>query len=183
MSSVKLQMNINLDGKWDNGLTDFSIANLTNVGCILLGRITAEGFIPYWQNIANDPNDSLYQLGKALTDIPKVVISNSMKTSLWDNTTVAHGNISEVVKTLKRKDGKSVIVYGGDSFVTSLLQHELIDEFYLLVNPAAIGNGQQTFNPLKNQLPLNLKECKSFGCGVVLFHYTMNGIDEKGHSI
>jgi hypothetical protein len=47
----------------------------------------------------------------------------------------------------------------------------LIDEYYVLVNPAAIGNGQQTFNPLKNELDLKLMQCKPFACGALLLFY------------
>ncbi|WP_431200796.1 dihydrofolate reductase family protein [Mucilaginibacter sp. P19] len=65
-----------------------------------------------------------------------------------------------------------ILVYGGDSFVSSLIQHDLVDEFYLLVNPAEIGNGQQTFNPLKNDLELKLVNCEPFACGAALLYYT-----------
>lgn len=171
MRKLKLQMNILLDDKWDNGMTNFSIANLKNVDCILLGRNTAEGFIPYWGEVASNPKDNLYKLGKPLAETPKVVFSKKLKTSKWDNATIVRGDIAKEIKTLKKKKGKDIIVYGGDSFVSSLIQHDLIDEFYLLVNPVAIGDGQPIFNPLKNNLQLTLVKCKPFACGAVLLHY------------
>jgi len=164
-------MNIALDNKWDRGMSDFSINNLKNVDCILHGRKTAEGFIPYWKDVANDPKNSEYELGRRFTDIPNVVFSNTLQVSMWDNTTIIKGEITEEIKALKNKKGKDIIVYGGESFVSSLIQHDLIDEFYLLVNPAAIGNGQQTFNPLKDDLKVTLTNCEPFACGIVLLCY------------
>jgi len=172
MRKLKLQMNLSLDNKWDSGMSNFSIDNLENVDCILHGRKTGEGFIPYWAEVASNPNDNEHKLGRLFTNIPNVIFSNTLKVSKWNNTTIMTGDITEEIKALKNKKGKDIIVYGGDSFVSSLIQHDLIDEFYLLVNPVAIGNGQQNFNPLKNDLELKLVKCKPFACGTVLLCYT-----------
>jgi len=172
MRKLKIQMNIALDNKWDKGMSDFSIENLNNVDCILHGRKTGEGFIPYWTEVANNPDDSEYRLGKRFAEIPNIIFSNTLKESKWDNTTIIRGDIAEAISALKNKDGKDIIVYGGDSFVSSLIQHDLIDEYYILANPASLGNGQQTFNPLKNDLQLKLLRCKPFACGTVLLLYT-----------
>jgi len=171
MRKLKLQMNISLDGKWDDEMTRFSIDNLKKVDSILLGRVTAEGFIPYWAEVAKNPKDSFYKLGKLLHDIPKVVFSKKLKTGKWDNATIVKGDITKQVKTLKKKKGKDIIFYGGDSFASSLIRHNLVDEFYLLVNPAAIGNGKTIFNPLQNNSRLTLKKSKPFPCGTVLLYY------------
>src|SRR6185295_18391066 len=97
MRKLKVQMNISLDGKWDRGMSKFSVENLNNVDCILHGRKTGEGFIPYWTEIAKKPNDSEYELGRLFTTIPNVVFSNTLKVSQWDNTTVLRGDITEQV--------------------------------------------------------------------------------------
>ncbi|MBO9674850.1 MAG: dihydrofolate reductase [Sphingobacteriaceae bacterium] len=172
MRKIKLQMNILLDNKWDSGMSEFSIDNLTNVDCILHGRKTAEGFIPYWTEVANNPDDAEHKLGKRFAEIQNAIFSNTLKNSKWGNTVIINGNLAEAIKALKNKDGKDIMVYGGDSFASSLIQHDLIDEYYVLANPAALGNGQQTFNPLKNELELKLEESKAFACGAVLVHYS-----------
>ncbi len=171
MRKLKLQMNLALDNKWDSGMSNFSIDNLKNVDCILHGRKTAEGFIPYWAEVASNPGDSENKLGKLFTDIPNVVFSNTLQVSKWNNTTIIKGGIKEEIDALKSNNGKDIIVYGGESFVSSLIQHDLIDELYLFANPVAIGNGLQTFNPLKNDLQLTLSKCEPFACGVVLLCY------------
>lgn len=183
MRKLKLQMSMSLDGsvtetegatnfKWGNELRSFSTENLIDVDNILLGRNTAEDFIPYWAEVATNPANSDYEFGKLLTDIPKIVFSNELKTSKWENTTIVKGDIVEEVNALKNKKGKDIIVYGGVSFVTSLVEHGLIDEFYLLVNPFAVGNEQTIFKSLKNDLQLTLEKCEPFACGTVLMSYS-----------
>lgn len=157
--------------QWDDEAYKFCIDNLKNVDCILLGRNTAEGFIPHWRGVANNPKDSEYKLGKPLTNIRKIVFSKKLKTSKWDNATVAKGDIVKEIKALKKRKGKDMIVYGGYSFVSSLIQHGLIEEYFLLVNPVAYGSGEPIFNSLKNNLQLKLETCNPFPCGIVLLHY------------
>ena len=172
MRKLKIQMNISLDNKWDSGMSNFSIDNLKDVDCILHGRKTGEGFIPYWTEVANNPNDGEYKLGKRFSEIPNVVFSDTLTASKWDNTTLIKGDIKQEIGALKNKKGKEIIVYGGESFVSSLIQHDLVDELYLLINPAAIGNGKQTFNPLKNDSKLKLVKCNPFDSGTVVLCYT-----------
>ena len=157
--------------EWDKEAWQFCIDNLKNVDRILLGRKTAEGFISHWKGVTDNPKDSDYKLGKPLTDIPKIVFSRKRKTSKWDNATIANGDIVKEIKTLKKKKGKDMIVYGGYSFVSSLIQHELIDEYFLLINPVAYGSGEPIFNSIKKNLQLKLEKCKPFACGIVLLHY------------
>lgn len=172
MRKLKLQMTVSLDGKWDQGMWDFCVENLSNADCILHGRKTAEEFIPYWTKVANNPHDNDYIIGKLLTEIPNVVLTNTIEASKWDNATLIHGDISEAVTALKNKSGKDIIAYGGHSFVSSLARYDLIDEYYLLVNPVALGDGKQAFNPLHHSPELQLVECRPFTCGAVLLHYT-----------
>lgn len=171
MRKLKVQMNISLDNVWDSGMSNFSLDNLKDVDCILHGRKTGEGFIPYWTDVANNSNDNEHKLGKRFSEIPNVVFSNTLTVSKWENTTLIKGDLQQEIEDLKNKKGKEIMVYGGDSFVSSLIEHDLVDELYLLINPAAIGNGQQTFNPLKKDIKLKLVKCSPFESGTVLLYY------------
>jgi len=171
MRKLKVQMNIALANKWDRGMSEFSLENLADVDCLLHGRKTGEGFIPYWSEVAGSPEDDEHQLGKRFAEIPNVIFSNTLTASKWNNTTIIGGKLSDAIRTLKNKKGKDIIVYGGDSFVSSLIQDDLVDELFLMVNPASLGNGQQTFNPLTADLKLTLTACKPFSSGTVLLHY------------
>lgn len=171
MRKLKIQMNILLDNKWDNGMSEFSIDNLQNVDCILHGRKTAEGFIPYWNEVANNTSDPEHILGKRFAEIAQAVFSNTISKSKWNNTTIINGEIKDAISKLKNKSGKDILVYGGDSFVTSLLQQGLVDEVYLLINPASLGNGQVSFNPLRINPDLRLTDNKRFNCGTIMLQY------------
>jgi dihydrofolate reductase len=74
---------------------------------------------------------------------------------------------------LKSQDGKDIIVYGGASFDSSLIKAGLIDEFYLFVNPAAIGNGMTIFKDLKEIQKFNLVKSIAFDCRIVLLFYEL----------
>ena len=184
MRKIKLQMTISIDGFvkskyggpdiWDNDVTRFCVRNLDNVDTILLGRNTAEGFVPYWKDVAENPEAEYFPLGKPLTDIPKVVFSNTIKENTWENTSIISGDLNEAVKKLKSENGKDIIVYGGVSFVSSLILYDLVDEFSFLYYPYAGGQGEQIFDKLKNTLTLSLKNCKAFPCGIVLLEYDRN---------
>ncbi|RNL90781.1 dihydrofolate reductase [Sinomicrobium pectinilyticum] len=156
---------------WDEEVKNFSVDNLTYVDNILLGRNTADEIVTYWGGVANDPNNNDHEFGKLVTDIPKIVFSNKPETNKWNNTTIINGDIIEEINILKKKEGKNIMVYGGSSFVSSLIQNRLIDEFYLLVNPIAVGNGLTIFKSLKDNLPLTLQKCQPFTCGTVLLFY------------
>lgn len=172
----KLKVQMNFEGiQWDDDMVIFCIDNLKNVDSILLGRVTAEGFIPYWKEVAEnpDPNDINSRLGKPINDIPKVIFSNKLKSSEWNNTTIIKGDLKGEIKNLKEGHGKDILVYGGNSFVSSLVEHGLVDEYHLLVNPLAISSDEPILKFINSSLSLRLRESKPFGCGTVLLTYTI----------
>jgi dihydrofolate reductase len=184
MRRLKLQMQVSADGmvgartqtdrghfNWDAEVRQYSIANIANVDCILLGRKTATGFIPYWESVAANHKNADFEFGKLVTDIPKVVFSRTLQKSEWPNATVVSGEIADSVDQLKKQTGKDLLVYGGSGFVTSLIEHKLIDEYHLLVNPVALGSGQTIFGGLADTLRLTLVTNRTFSCGTVLLCY------------
>jgi len=170
----KLKVQMNFQGiNWNDDMVTFCIDNLKNVDNILLGRITAEAFIPYWKDVAEnqDPNDINSRVGKPINDIPKVIFSNNLKSNKWDNTTIIKGDFEEEIKNLKENNGKEIIFYGGISFVSSLVEHRLVDEYYLLVDPLVISSNEPILKFINRSLSLQLKECKPFECGTMVLYY------------
>jgi dihydrofolate reductase len=187
MRKLKLQMQTSLNGimtiepearnfKWDDEVRSFSIENLSKVDTIVLGRNTAEDFIPHWEKVSKDPGHDDYTFGKLLTDIPKVVFSEKMKSGKWTNATLVDGNIENEITKLKNTPGREIIVYGGISFVASLLKHRLIDELSLLVNPAVFGKGESIYASVKNNLQLTFERSKPFACGIVMLSYSPQNV-------
>ena len=175
-------MHLSLDGfvtveyggtnvNWDEQIKKFSMDNLVNVDTLLLGRQTADEIVTSWGEIARQPEHNDHTFGKLLTELPKVVFSNTLKSNKWENATIVSGDIAEQVNDLKNKQGKNILVYGGASFVSSLIENNLIDEYYFLLNPIAFGNGLTIFKSLKHPLRLTLKNSSSFDCGTILLEY------------
>ena len=168
------------DWTWDEELQRYHTEMTKSVDCILLSRQMAEeGFNAHWQKVTEDLLDTRFHFSKHITDTHKIVFSKTIDTSIqmpggWDNTEIAKGNFIDVVKQLKKQDGKDMIVYGGSTLVASLIKAGLIDEFHLLVNPVALGKGLPIFHTIDSNLSMKLVKAKYFKCGIVLLHYKAN---------
>jgi len=183
MKKLKLQMQTSIDGfvggpngeldwmmwNWDDEIKNYVNELTDSVDTILLGRKMTEGFISHWTNIVkNQRGDPSYPFAKKMVDKPKVVFTKTLNKSPWENTKLATGDIVQEVNQLKNEKGKDIIVYGGAGFVTSLIKNNLIDECYLFVNPAAIGQGLSIFDGRTN---FKLVRSIPFSCGIVLLNY------------
>lgn len=185
MRKLKLQVQITVDGfvagpngelDWMTFSTDERIADRVNEltdssDTILLGRKMTDGFIDYWTSVLENPESEEYTFAQKMIDIPKVVFSKTVTESKWVNTTVANGDLTEEVEKLKNSDGKDILVYGGANFVGNLIKNNLIDEYHLIVNPVAIGNGMSIFGESIKKLNLQLINSESFASGEVELFY------------
>jgi len=182
---LKLQVQITVNGfvakpggeldwmtwNWSDDIKAY-VTDITNsMDTVILGRKLAEGFIPYWADVKANPDHPENEAGKIFTDTPKIVFSKTLTKSLWDNTTVVNGELVSEIKKLKDASGKSIFVYGGAEFVSSLIKENLIDEYYLFVNPVAIKEGLTIFDKIPDMKKLDLIESKSFDCGINLLCY------------
>jgi len=84
---------------------------------------------------------------------------------------LAKGDLVDEITQLKKQKGSDIIAYGGATFVSALIQHRLIDEFHLFINPTAIGNGMTIFKELDRKQDLILVKSRSFECGIVVLNY------------
>ena len=141
------------------------------VDTILLGRKMTNEFISYWFDVINKPDDPEYSIAKKMVETPKIVFTKSLTKSEWPNTEIATGDLKEEITKLKSQEGGDIIVYGGASFDSSLIRENLIDEYYLFINPVVIGNGKTIFGDLKEIRKLSLIESITFDSGIVLLHY------------
>ena len=103
----------------------------------------------------------------------RVVFSKTLDTSPWENASIAGGPLAETVQQLKSEPGGELIVYGGGSFVSALLEADLIDELNLFVNPAAIGKGMPIFDQLSSLRRFQLLEARAFECGIAVLKYAL----------
>ena len=157
-----------LIGTKDDQLIAF-INQLTDTSdTILLGRKMTPGFISYWEKAASQSDNPEYDFAQKMVGMPKVVFSRTVDRVDGKNVRVHKGDVVEGVNAIKRQPGKDVVVYGGAMFVSSLLEHNLIDELNLFVNPTAIGNGLRIFSGRK---PLKLEVSTQYPSGIVVSTY------------
>jgi dihydrofolate reductase len=190
MRTLKLQMQLSLDGfvagakgemdwmvwDWDDELKEYVTSITTPVDCILLGRVLAEGFIPTWAGLAATSKTPDEDGSRKMNDTPKVVFSKTLTNAdvanaHWQRTTLAQGELAEEIKRLKEQPGGDIIAYGGGTFVSNLIKHNLIDEYHLFVNPTALGRGMSIFGTLEHKFPLKLVRTQSFSCGIAVLCY------------
>ncbi len=182
---LKLQVQISVDGfvagpqgemdwltfDWDEEIGQYVEAITDPVDCIVLGRKLAEGFIPHWASVAADEEHPEFAAGQKFSETPKVVFTGTLDRSQWPNTVLAKGDLMDEITRLKDQAGGDIIAYGGASFVSGLVQHDLIDEYHLFVNPAALASGMPIFKTLASPRRLVLETVRAFPCGIVLVRY------------
>jgi dihydrofolate reductase len=152
----------------DKQLGEF-IDQLTDTSdTILLGRKMTPGFISYWEGALAKPESPEYHFAKRMVGYEKVVFSRTVHHMDGQNVRVHNGDIVAGVNAIKGKPGKDIVVYGGATFVASLLDHNLIDELNLFVNPVAIGNGMRVF---MGKQPMKLAASSAYPCGIVVSTY------------
>ena len=187
MRKLKLQMQISVDGlvsigendeqKWVTWAWDeikkYVIDLIDTTDTIIIGRKLAVDYIPYWQDTVTKPDDPMYEVAKRIVSARKIIFTKTLDKSIWGNTELAKGNLTDEIKRLKNQNGKDIIVYGGSSFVSNLIKAELIDEFHLFVNPVAIGKGVPIFDKLDNFRQLKLKKSIVYDCGIVMLNYEL----------
>jgi dihydrofolate reductase len=184
LRKLRLQVQISVDGciagpnnemnwlVWDDGYLKYINEITESVDTIIMGRKMVDGFIPYWTEVANKPDDPMNAIARNMVNIPKVVFTKTLDKSEWTNTVVATGDLDDEIFKLKSQEGSGdIIVYGGVSFDSSLIKANLIDEFYLFVNPLIMGTGKTIFKDLREIQKFTLIESKTFDCGLVLLHY------------
>lgn len=104
-------------------------------------------------------------------DISKVVFTKTLDNPIWNNSTLAKGNLTEEIGNLKKQKGKDILVFGGASFVSSLITEGLIDEYHLIVNPTAMGNGMTIFNSLNEIQKFSPIQAKLYSGGKTVLSY------------
>lgn len=186
MRKLKLQMQMSLDGfvarpngaldwmTWDEDDQLIQVINslVDSSDTILLGRKMTDEFVNYWEDVVNNKPDSPeFTFAKKMVDIPKVVFTKTLDQSRWNNTTLATANLTDEIAKLKSREGKDIIVYGGAGFVSSLIKEGLIDEYYIFLNPTAIGDGMTIFKSLDRTQKFSVVASTSYSCGITVLHY------------
>jgi dihydrofolate reductase len=133
---------------------------------LLLGRTTYETFAA---SFAHDTTDN--PMAAQMNAIRKVVVSNTLTSADWQNSTLVSGDAEAAVRALKQEDGKNINISGSPTLVNWLVQHGLLDELDLLLFPLVVGHGRRLFEGSGNQVGLQLTSSETFSTGVVHLNY------------
>ncbi|MBM2713927.1 dihydrofolate reductase family protein [Mesorhizobium caraganae] len=157
---------------WDDELKHDFNAVFAGIDTILLSRKMAEeGYLTHWGNAAkNFPRDPFYAFAQRIVEAGKVVLSDKLKASQWERTTLASGDLPREVNALKAQGGGDMAVFGGAGFASALIAAGLVDEFQLFINPAALGDGERIFDR-GGFRQLRLVDSKAYACGMVVNRY------------
>ena len=143
----------------------FKFDELSASDALLLGRVTYEGFVAAWPHMTEQAGE----YADMMNGYPKYVVSKTLEEPLeWNNSTLIKGNVAEEVSRLKRQPGKDILIFVSGDLVNTLMRHDLIDEYRLMLFPVAVGSGKRLFRDGSDTKALRLVETKTFGSGVVL---------------
>lgn len=139
---------------------------------LLLGRKTFEIFASYWpQHGADWPG---------INEADKYVVSNTLASHEWENSVFITDDVVEEIRKLKAQDGPDLKVYGSGKLVQTLMEHDLVDEFWLKVFPITLGTGKRLFDSGTIPAAFKLTESKISPRGVIVANYQRAGEVKTG---
>ena len=137
---------------------------------LLLGRVTYEGFAAAWPGREGEFADKF-------NNMPKYVVSSTLKDPEWANSTVLDGDLAEEVSKLKQEVDGDIVVHGSAQLVQALVEHGLVDELRLMVFPVVLGAGKRLFGETSDKQRLRLADSKTVGDGVAILTYEPAGTE------
>jgi dihydrofolate reductase len=150
---------------WNDELSDYQSELLVGSDALLLGRVTYEEFVASWPQRSGDP------FTDKMNSMRKYVVSTTLNEPLDWNATLLTGDPVEAVAKLKEEPGDDILIYGSSQLVGTLMQHNLIDLYRLMLYPLALAGGKRFFRDGSEKTTLTLSDAKTTKTGVVVLTY------------
>ena len=148
---------------WNDEIAKFKGEESSASDALLLGRVTYQGFAAAWPDSEDEGADYF-------NNVRKYVVSTTLVKAEWNNSKLIKDDVVEEITKLKQLDGKDIIVHGSATLVQTLMQHDLVDSYRLLVYPLVLGKGKRLFKE-GTTVKLKLVETRSFSTGVSALIY------------
>lgn len=148
---------------WNDEIAQFKGKETSAGEALLLGRVTYQGFAAAWPTSEDEGADYF-------NNARKYVVSTTLDQVEWNNSLLISDNIVAEITKLKQQDGSDLVVHGSATLVQTLMQHDLVDCYRLLVYPVVLGEGRRLFQEGATAT-LKLVEAQSVGSGVVALIY------------
>lgn len=174
---------------WNEEAAKYKYDELFASDALLLGRLTYQIFAASWPSMTDQDTLKMIEKGGGDTErlranigrenpfadrmnsIQKFVVSTTLKEVGWSNSRLLNGNVAEEVSKLKLQSGKDILINGSAELTRTLMQHDLIDEYRLMIFPIVLGSGKRLFREDADKKVLKLVDSKTFSSGVVVLTY------------
>lgn len=150
---------------WSDELAKAQYDLLFASDALLLGRVTYQGFAAAWPTM-----EGTGDFGVRMNTMPKYVATRTLDTAEW-NATLIKGDVAEAVSELKRQPGQNLLIYGSADLLNTLIEHDLIDQYRLMLHPVVVGNGKRLFREGHDTKSLRLADMQQTGTGVLILTY------------
>lgn len=188
MRKVISFMHISLDGfvaalngeldwvKVDEEIFDYVGNRIGEGDTALYGRVTYQMMENYWPTAGNKPKASKHDIehSKWYNNVHKVVLSKTMKDADLANTEIISDNLSDRINKIKQQEGEDILLFGSPTATHALIQQNLIDGYWLFVNPIILGEGIPLFTGIKDKIKLKLLSTRQFTSGVTELSYIVD---------
>lgn len=162
--------------KVDQEIFDFVGKRISEGDTALYGRVTYQMMESYWPTAADKPAATRHDIehSKWYSKVHKVVLSRTLNETDLMNTTIISDNLADSINELKQQGDGEILLFGSPTATHSLMQQNLIDGYWLFVNPIILGRGIPLFADIKDKIKLNLLTTRPFACGVTELNYIVN---------
>jgi dihydrofolate reductase len=138
---------------------------MATTDALLLGRRTYDIFAGYWPTATNE-------MSEQLNSLPKYVVSSTLEEPLeWNNSSLIKNDVPNQLAKLKERPVRDILVFGSGDLAQTLMEHDLIDEYRLMLHPIVLGSGKRLFREGNPRTGLRLVDSKISGTGTVIATY------------
>jgi dihydrofolate reductase len=152
---------------WGPELEQRSIKQLKAADYLIFGRVTYEGMAAYWTKTEDEG-----EVTDLMNAIPKIVISRTLHSAEWNNTSIIHDNVADEIRKLKAQSGKDLYVFGSANLSETLINEDLFDEYRIGIAPVILGSGRHLFNQNITPRNLTLIDTQPLATGGVVLTYS-----------
>jgi dihydrofolate reductase len=156
-------------------LFDYVEQRIGTTDSALYGRVTYQMMESYWPTAADQPNATRHDIehSRWYKQATKIVLSRTMQGKNLPNTKIISSDLADEITRLKQGAGSDILMFGSPTATHALMAENLIDEYWLFVNPILLGQGVPLFKGIKNRTTLKLVTSKVFPSGVVCLQYEL----------
>ena len=185
MRKLVLFVHVSLDGfvagpngemNWihaDDEIFEYAGKRIEKTDAALYGRVTYQMMEDYWPKAADKPNASNHDIEHSgwYNRVEKIILSKTLQSLDKANTKVIGTDLQTEISKIKQSKGSEILIFGSPSAAHALMEHDLIDDYWLFVNPVLIGKGISLFKNIGSKQKLKMTGYKAFSSGVICLQY------------